>query len=123
MVACYGMLLLHEALVALKKPSHFLKGALRILSAVCAAQMSPPAKFITSTSSMQSVEHSVTTESGPLEVHLGGPETILLGATINNYEFAPRRWANHGLVYADYYFLLVGNKLLEMGVGRNFSAP
>ena len=24
---------------------------------------------------------------------------------------------DHGLVYADYYFLLVGNKLLDMGIG------
>lgn len=44
-------------------------------------------------------------------------ETILRGATINNYEFAPRRWSNHGLVYADYYFLLFGNMMLEMGLG------
>ncbi|EAW23623.1 glycoside hydrolase family 88 protein [Aspergillus fischeri NRRL 181] len=43
-------------------------------------------------------------------------ETILTGATINNYEFAPRRWANHGLVYADYYFMLLGNMLLELGL-------
>ncbi|PQE27264.1 hypothetical protein CJF32_00000225 [Rutstroemia sp. NJR-2017a WRK4] len=49
-----------------------------------------------------------------------GEDTILKGATINNYEFAPRRWADHGLVYADYYFLMVGNLLLEMGIGENF---
>ena len=42
------------------------------------------------------------------------PETILSGATINNYEFAPRRWTNHGLVYADYFFLLFGNMLLDL---------
>ena len=45
-------------------------------------------------------------------------DTILLHATINNYEYAPRRWADHGLVYADYYFILFGNKLLEMGMRR-----
>ncbi|KAL5341329.1 Six-hairpin glycosidase-like protein [Aspergillus crustosus] len=44
------------------------------------------------------------------------PETILDGATVCNYEFASRRWADHGLVYADYYFLLLGNMLLEMGL-------
>ncbi|CAG7978778.1 unnamed protein product [Penicillium nalgiovense] len=42
-------------------------------------------------------------------------ETILGGATIDNYEFALTRWLNHGLVYADYYFLLFGNLILEMG--------
>lgn len=41
-------------------------------------------------------------------------DTILGFATINNYEFAPRRWADHGLVYADYYFMLFGNMLLEL---------
>ena len=51
-----------------------------------------------------------------------GAETILPGATINNHEFAPRKWANHGLVYADYYFLLVGNKLLDMGIGRHMDS-
>ncbi|QKX55287.1 uncharacterized protein TRUGW13939_02379 [Talaromyces rugulosus] len=50
----------------------------------------------------------------PKETHAS--ETILTGATINNYEFAPRRWANHGLVYADYYFMLLGNMLLELGL-------
>jgi glycine/D-amino acid oxidase-like deaminating enzyme len=50
------------------------------------------------------------------ERDLGGHDTILLHAAINNYEFAPRRWADHGLVYADYYFILFGNKLLEMGL-------
>ncbi|KAL4878465.1 Six-hairpin glycosidase-like protein [Aspergillus karnatakaensis] len=44
------------------------------------------------------------------------PETILNGATVCNYEHASRRWADHGLVYADYYFLLLGNMLLEMGL-------
>ncbi|KAL4893386.1 glycosyl hydrolase family 88 protein [Aspergillus ambiguus] len=47
---------------------------------------------------------------------LSRAETILTGATINNYEFAPRRWANHGLVYADYYFILLGNMLLDLGL-------
>jgi hypothetical protein len=65
-----------------------------------------------------SVEHGVSKESGELEVDMGaGEETILRGATINNYELAPRRWADHGLCYADYYFLVVGNKLLDMGIG------
>ncbi|KAJ6137263.1 hypothetical protein N7471_003749 [Penicillium samsonianum] len=48
-------------------------------------------------------------------------QTILGGATINNYEFAPRRWSNHGLVYADYYFLLYGNMILEMGLGSSIA--
>lgn len=90
LIAAYGLLLLHEALVALEQASSYHTAALRIMSAICKSHLSTRGD---------------------------GQETIVLGATINNYEFAPRRWANHGLVYADYYFLLVGNKLLEMGLG------
>ncbi|KAF3356918.1 hypothetical protein VdG1_03476 [Verticillium dahliae VDG1] len=87
-IAAYGLLLIHEAFVALGKESGYLEHALSIVRAVTR-----------------------------IEVEIGAEcETILGGATINNYEFAPRRWANHGLVYADYYFLLFGNKLLEMGL-------
>lgn len=94
MVACYGMILLHEALVILGQQSPYLKGALHILSGVCASKMSPAAKFHTKDIEIPSVEHGSSKESGPLDVEMGdGPETILLGATINNYEFAPRRWA------------------------------
>ena len=118
MIACYGMILLHEALTALGEPSPYVKGALHILASVCATNLSPAASFRTASIEVPSVEHGTSSESGRLEVDMGaGAETILVGATINNYEFAPRRWANHGLVYADYYFLLVGNKLLDMGIG------
>ncbi|KAF2182440.1 glycoside hydrolase family 88 protein [Zopfia rhizophila CBS 207.26] len=52
-----------------------------------------------------------------VQVDMGsGAGAIILNATINNFEFAPRRCADHGLVYADYFFLLIGNKLIEMGV-------
>ncbi|KAK4504978.1 hypothetical protein PRZ48_002941 [Zasmidium cellare] len=101
MIAAYGLLLLHESINGDEK---FLADALRLVGAVCENWLSPEARFVA---------------SGGGEapgVDLGGHDTILLGATINNYEFAPRRWADHGLVYADYYFLLVGNKLLEMGL-------
>ncbi|KAH8556085.1 glycoside hydrolase family 88 protein [Umbelopsis sp. PMI_123] len=42
--------------------------------------------------------------------------TILDHATVNNYEHAINRIADHGLVYADYYFLEVGNRLIDMGL-------
>lgn len=122
-IACYGMLLLHDALTAKAEQSPYLKGAMYILTSVCATKMSPPAQFQTSTTSVPSVEHGTSIEPGTLDVNMGtGAETILVGATINNYEFAPRRWADHGLVYADYYFLLVGNKLLEMGIGGHVAS-
>ncbi|SNX85117.1 related to glucuronyl hydrolase [Melanopsichium pennsylvanicum] len=103
MVAAYGLIVLFQ--VDPLDSSKYLASALNLVQAVCMHSFSKPeAKFIASSS------------SGTPIVDSGGHDTILLNATINNYEFAPRRWADHGLVYADYYFLLVGNKLLDMGL-------
>lgn len=103
LIAVYGMLLIHEAKATSGESSPYLRGALHILRSVFAMSLAPEAKF-------------VSRKDGELSVDMGeGEETILRNATINNFEFAPRKWADHGLVYADYYFLLVGNKLAEMG--------
>jgi uncharacterized protein YyaL (SSP411 family) len=102
MIAAYGMLLLFEAEPDNRK---YYDAALWIASGVMRTSLSPEARFI-------------ATAAGDYKVDLGGHDTILLHATINNYEYAPRRWADHGLVYADYYFILFGNKLLEMDLWR-----
>lgn len=102
MIAAYGMLLLFEAEPDNRK---YYDAALWIASGVIKTSLGPQARF-------------VTTPTGDRKVDLGGHDTILLHATINNYEYAPRRWADHGLVYADYYFILFGNKLLEMDLWR-----
>lgn len=115
-ITAYGMLLIHKALVSLNQRSSYLEHALRLVEAVTVHQMNPAASFVDSTDQIETVERS-TTGVVTRSVDLGNSETILNGATINNHEYAPRRWANHGLVYADYYFLLVGNMLLEMDVG------
>lgn len=118
-IAAYGMLLIHQALNTLQQSSRYLEAALDIVKTVCEYHLNEKACYSTVTNVVDTVEH------GPVQVpfvkvDLGMGETILNGATINNYEFAPRRWANHGLVYADYYFLLFGNKLLEMGFSPAF---
>ncbi|ORY60509.1 glycoside hydrolase family 88 protein [Pseudomassariella vexata] len=118
MIAAYGMLLIHKAMSALGEKSEYLLAALRITEAVCGSHMNKAARFETRTEEIQTVEHGPVQDASVLGVDMGFGETILNGATINNHEFAPRRWADHGLVYADYYFLLVGNLLLEMGVGE-----
>jgi uncharacterized protein YyaL (SSP411 family) len=101
MVAAYGMLLLFET--EREDNKKYYDAAMRIVSGVVRISLSPEARFC-------------ATSNGDSDVDLGGHDTILLHATINNYEFAPRRWADHGLVYADYYFILFGNKLLELGL-------
>ncbi|KAH7377755.1 glycoside hydrolase family 88 protein [Pyrenochaeta sp. MPI-SDFR-AT-0127] len=117
LIAAYGMLLIHRASKSLGQSSSYLAEALKIIEVVCTNQMNSPTKFVTSRQVVDTVEHG-TMEELALQVDLEAGETILNGATINNYEFAPRRWANHGLVYADYFFLLTGNLLMEMGIGQ-----
>ncbi|KAF9879357.1 glucuronyl hydrolase [Colletotrichum karsti] len=121
MIAAYGMLLIHEALTSLGKESEYLGHAIRLIKAACSGHTNGGGRYIRSRRTTETVEHGVVEEEVGWEVDMEGePETILNGATINNYEFAPRRWADHGLVYADYFCLLAGNKLLEMGVPNLF---
>lgn len=131
MIASYGFLLIYEALKLRQSPhaQKYLDAALRITSAVCGGYLTPRAKFVPRTdgatvrSIVDTPDHGAEEQDVAVvgfDVDDGGCEAILDGATINNYEFAPRRWANHSLVYADYYFMLVGNKLLEMGIGDEF---
>ncbi|KAF1929218.1 glycoside hydrolase family 88 protein [Didymella exigua CBS 183.55] len=125
MVAAYGMLLIHQALTALGRSSQYLQDALTIIRSACIHHINPPASLVARDEVVETVECGKTVQTS-LDVDMGKGDTILKGATINNYEFAPRKWADHGLVYADYFFLLVGNKLLEMGIGPanmdNFAA-
>lgn len=43
-------------------------------------------------------------------------DAILKFGTANNNENARKRYANHGLVYGDYYLVEFGNRLLNMGL-------
>lgn len=121
MIASYGLLLIYKALIGMSNFSEaqkYLAGALRITSAVCASHTDLMAHIHQSSSPVETVEQGVSQQDFEIVCN-GGGDTVLTGATINNFKFAPRRWANHGLVYADYYFVLVGNLLLELGIGKN----
>ncbi|KAH8680800.1 unsaturated glucuronyl hydrolase [Xylariales sp. PMI_506] len=115
-ITAYGLLLIHKALVSLGRQSDYLESALRLIEAVCTQHMNSAAGFVRGVEQIEMVERP-TQDIGVRHVDIGEGETILNGATINNHKYAPRQWANHGLVYADYYFLLFGNKLLEMDAG------
>jgi uncharacterized protein YyaL (SSP411 family) len=131
MVAACGMLHLYKALGDPNEAHHYLSEAIKLVNNVVDKFMVPDSLYFESTNSEPRVplymegctDHNSGVGFDVLRVgHNPGSdikncETILNGATINNYEFAPRRWSNHGLVYADYYFLLFGNMMLDMGLG------
>jgi hypothetical protein len=121
MVAAYGMLLIHESLQKRSEPSPYLGHALRIVDSVCERHLNPAASQKEDMGTIPTVENGRATFVKCVETAAGLGDTILNGATINNFEFAPRRWADHGLVYADYFFVLFGNKLLEMNALRSLT--
>ncbi|QKD56650.2 Six-hairpin glycosidase-like protein [Fusarium oxysporum Fo47] len=121
MVAAYGMLLIHQSLQSCSEPSPYLGHALRIVDSVCERHLNPAASQKQDLGTIPTVENGRATIVKCVETAAGLGDTILNGATINNFEFAPRRWADHGLVYADYFFVLFGNKLLEMNALRSLA--
>lgn len=128
MVAACGMLLLYKALKGSPDGYFYLREAMKLVDCTLAKFSNPPtARFEVVSSPSQvlvypseSIDKRIGDGFDVLTVVDGSDsntcDTILGGATINNYEFAPRRWFNHGLVYADYYFLLFGNMLLDLGL-------
>jgi hypothetical protein len=142
MVAACGMLLIYKALRHADRDAacFYLRSAMRILTGTVDGFMTPghlevgvdePGTAVPTYPGNLPGEEA--RQPGALRVngcrpaengnsgHKKTPDTILDGATINNYEFATRRWSNHGLVYADYYFMLMGNMLLELGLAERSS--
>ncbi|KAI1366771.1 Six-hairpin glycosidase-like protein [Xylaria arbuscula] len=113
MITAYGLLLIHKASVAMGKESGYLSAALQLIESTCRRHVNG----FTSPSQEEQLTSAGSGSVPGISVVADG-DTILNGATINNHEFAPRQWANHGLVYADYYFMMVGNLLLDLGVGQ-----
>jgi hypothetical protein len=100
MIAANGLLLLHQTL---NGNSPYLASALRIAK-----------ETIDLSLSSDKAEFWVRND-GMARVEKGTWDGILMNATANNNENAVVRYSNHGLVYADYYFLEFGNKLMRMG--------
>ena len=125
-IAAYGMLLIYDALNKVEthkkrdwptteyeaidddnveeyrqKAKRYYDASLQVMSSVITNSLNPEARFI--------VEND-----GSLKVENKGMESILRHSTINNHEFATKTIADTGLIYADYFFILFGNKLAEM---------
>lgn len=100
MVAANALLLLHQIL---QGNSPYLETVFRIVDDTLDFCLS------------KDVASFIVDEGGRISVDEGLWDAILMHATANNNENALVRYGDHGLIYADYYFLELGNKLLQMG--------
>ncbi|KAK9326546.1 Six-hairpin glycosidase-like protein [Lipomyces starkeyi] len=103
MIAANGYLSMFEN----TNENEYLRRALYLIKSTLKTSLSPRSRF---------ANYTLTDE-----VEMGDMHTILDNATINNHEFAPRKWADHGLVYADYYFMENGNLLAKLGLVEHIS--
>ncbi|KAF2689906.1 glycoside hydrolase family 88 protein [Lentithecium fluviatile CBS 122367] len=110
-VAANGMLIIHQALQSLGSPDstadkdNFLDLALQIVNETL--DMALDRDFA-------SFETVLDGSEG--KVRESGFDAILRHSTSNKNEHAHRPYWDHGLVYADYYLLEFGNKLLRVGL-------
>lgn len=112
MIAANGLLLLAQTLIAessLEAGAKYLQAALRICKETTVLS------FAKDTASFAK---DLTGGAFPTVAEGGSDsfDAILMHATVNNHEYSHRRYADHGLVYADYYLLEFGNKLMRMGL-------
>ncbi|KAJ5928338.1 unsaturated glucuronyl hydrolase [Penicillium verhagenii] len=113
MIAANGMLLLHQALLVRRNGAdnvrydgrRYLDAALNIASDTI--------QYAVDKGDNARLE---VDENGKVKVPAGSWDAILRHSTANNNPDALVRYKDHGLVYADYYFLEFGNKLLRMGL-------
>ncbi|PKS08404.1 hypothetical protein jhhlp_005348 [Lomentospora prolificans] len=110
MAAANGMLILSQSLAGLglhQESARYLEDALRIAEDVISLSLSPERAGI----KLDGVELQVT--DGP---NLKKFDSILMNATIANQRLGYEKFTDHGLVYADYYFIEFGNRLLRFGI-------
>jgi hypothetical protein len=110
-IAANGMLILSQALASIDQnnlASRFRKAAIRIVEDTLRFALAPE-KAVLVTGQYQHIRAEEAISSSRFD-------GILKFGTANNNANARRRYANHGLVYSDYYLTEFGNKLLRMGL-------
>ncbi len=107
LIAANGLLLLHQALqgTSPNQNSVYLAAALRIMRDTVGYSLD-----------RDDVASFSVDASGKIRVAPGLWDAIVKHSTANNNANALMRYRDLGLVYADYYFLEFGNKLLRMGL-------
>jgi hypothetical protein len=111
MIAANGLLVLSQALASIDQihlSSRYRHAALAIVQDTLAFALAPEKARLVSAS----YQH-IRAEEEQVGVRFDG---MLKYGTANNNAQARKRYANHGLVYGDYYLVEFGNRLLRMGL-------
>ncbi|KAI8299484.1 Unsaturated chondroitin disaccharide hydrolase [Colletotrichum sp. SAR11_240] len=111
-IAANGMLLLSQALRSVQQHSlsrRFSEAAIEIVTDTIDHSLATEKVQFT----RREVHRGITIEDCAARQYFDG---ILKHGTANNNENARRRYANHGLVYGDYYLVEFGNRLLNMSM-------
>lgn len=118
-IAANGIMILSEALVAdgqLALAENFRVAAIDVVKGLLQGALAEEkASFVVGSLKKESEDGTVALV---VEDERDGSsfDGILKNGTANNNVGANRRYANHGLVYGDYYLLQFGNRLLRMGL-------
>ncbi|CAN9249594.1 unnamed protein product [Alternaria alternata] len=127
-ITANGLLIIHQALQSLSSTAasqlsvngdtNFLDIALQIVSQTL--DMSYDSDLAFFEAPVKAVVNGNGINGGAtaseLKIKETGFECILRNSTTNWNEHAHKKYADHGLVYADYYLLEFGNKLLRAGL-------
>lgn len=122
-ITANGLVIIHEALQSLPSEqvkklvdsdTDFLQVALDIVGETLDMALDRDFASMDSQVDSATVNGEGTTHT-PLTVKESGFEAILRHSTANHNEHAHKPYWDHGLVYADYFLLEFGNKLLRAG--------
>jgi hypothetical protein len=120
-IAANGLLIIYQSLLALPTSTavdnsgsvNFLDIALQIVSQTLEMSYDQDLAYF-ETPEKQMLNG--TSSNKDLKIRESGFECILRNSTTNWNEHAHKKYKDHGLVYADYYLLEFGNKLLRAGL-------
>ena len=110
-IAANGMLILSQALASIDQTNlsaRFRNAAVKIVQDTLSFALAPEKAML-----IPGEYRHVRAEDTSPESRFDG---MLKFGTANNNAHARKRYSNHGLVYADYYLVEFGNRLLRMGL-------